>query len=154
MMYNIERGRDIITFSFGESVGHAGGRITTDYTIIKNKKNYLVDSRFRNKNIKIYLIPTLFELTRESNNKANDFWNFDDEYSIGQAAISVNWFQKLFPKLYENKTPKDFNKYCMGAINAFYNEIGVATNDIAPSPAEITTLNYIDTNNIKECKFY
>lgn len=154
MIYNIEKGKDIITFSFGESAGHAGGRITTDYTIIKNKKNYLVDSRFRNENIKIYLIPTLFELNKEFNRKANDFWSFDDQYIVKQAITSVNWFQKLFPSLYKNKTSKDFSNYCMGAINAFYSEIGVTTNDIAPSPAEITTLNYIDTNNIKECRFY
>lgn len=154
MIYNVERGKDIVTFSFGESVGHAGGRITTDYTIIKNNNKWVIDSRFKNKNIKIYLIPTLFELNRESNNKANDFWNFDDDYIIKQAVISVNWFQKLFPKLYKNKTSKDFSNYCMGAINAFYSELGYGDNDIAPSPAEITTLNYIDKDNIRECKFY
>ena len=152
--YNVFKNENILTFTFGESIGHEGGKISTEFSIIKNKNNYMIDSRFRNKSIESIYIPCIAELTQGENEKCNEFWALNQKgYNEIYAAVSVNWFQKIFSKFskfYKNKTAKDFDNFCSGSVNAFFYEIGFTDNDIAPSPAEIVNQNYIDKKNIKK----
>lgn len=151
MVYNVKKyGNSLsfsISFSFGESTGHDKGNTTNDYIFQKIKGKYVIDSRFRNKGISLYLLPCIRKLTIKENKIVNDFWLEEKEYNALQATISVNWIQKLL-RPFCSKKISNIDKFCSGQVNSCFMRLGFKNKDELPSPSEIVNQSYINKDGI------
>ena len=144
---NVEKEDDYITFTFGESTGHDKGKVTNRYILQKVGDKYLIDSRFRNKGISLYLLPCVRKLTLEENKILNDFWKQKEKYDAFDAVGSVDWIQRLF-KLFRTKKVDALNNFCSGEVEAAFNLIGFKNKDSLPTPSEIINQSYINKAGI------
>lgn len=149
MIFDVNIEGKILTFTFGESLGSEGGKKTTDLSIIKTSKGFLIDSKFKNKGINFYIIPVKDKLSIRENIYAREFWNKKEEYSVVNAMISPNWIQKILKKFIKKKRLDNLDNFCSGEVNRFFFDIGRCDDcDLLPSPAEIINQHYINKNKI------
>lgn len=149
MIFDVNRDGKVLTFSFGESLGSENGKKISDFSIIKTSKGFLIDSKFKAKSIDFYIIPVKDNLVEEENIYARKFWSKKGEYSIVNAMISVNWFQKLIKRFIKKKRLDNLDNFCSGEVNRFFFDIGRCDDcDLLPSPAEIINQSYVDKTNI------
>ena len=92
------------------------------------------------KNIEFYLLEIKYNLTSIQNFTLNTYFKLTEKYSIKSAVASVPFFQKIFKVKNKNK-----DNYCSGAVHTALNQIGIGLNikDTLPSPAELSTFDYI-----------
>jgi len=149
MIFDVVKDNDTITFSFGESLGSEDGKKVSRFAINKNDDEYLIDSKFLNKNIDYYIIPAQQELSKDENIYARKFWNKKEEYSVINAMISPNWIQKLLKIFIKNRSLDNLDNFCSGEVNRFFFDIGRCDNcDLLPSPAEIINQSYVNKDKI------
>ena len=149
MIFDIRREDDnTIIFTFGECVGHENGNTTSSYSIQNVDGKYLIDSRFRNKGIALYLLPCIRELTEDENTLVKDFWLTQTPYSAVEAAISPNWIQKLLKPFLKNA--KKLDRFCSGQVNKCFSNLGFTNLDPLPSPPELPNQSYIDRKAIAQ----
>jgi hypothetical protein len=149
MIFDVVKDNHTITFSFGESLGSEGGKKVSRFAINKNDDEYLIDSKFLNKNIDYYVISCKEELSKNENIYARKFWNKKEEYSVINAMISPNWTQKLLKIFIKNRNLDNLDNFCSGEVNRFFFDIGRCDNcDLLPSPAEIINQSYVNKDKI------
>jgi hypothetical protein len=149
MIFDIVKHNDSISFSFGESLGSEGGKKVSRFSINKNGDEYLIDSKFLNKNIDYYIIPAKQELLKDENIYARKFWDKKEKYSVINAMISPNWSQKLLKIFIKNRSLDNLDNFCSGEVNRFFFDIGRCDNcDLLPSPAEIINQSYVNKDKI------
>ena len=149
MIFDVAKHNDSVSFSFGESLGSEGGKKVSRFSINKNDDEYLIDSKFLNKNIDYYVISCKEELSKNENIYARKFWNKKEEYSVINAMISPNWSQKLLKIFIKNRSLDNLDNFCSGEVNRFFFDIGRCDNcDLLPSPAEIINQSYVNKDKI------
>ena len=143
--YNVEKNCNEISFNFGEQLtatGRTNNKIiikyfAKNYTILKNSKT---TSHLFGKNIEFYLLELKENLTPIQNFTLSNYFNVKEKYNVVSAIASVPFFQKIF-----NIKDKNKDNYCSGAVHTALNSIGIGLNikDTLPSPAELSTFDYI-----------
>ena len=143
--YNVDKNCNEMSFNFGEQLtatGRTNNKIiikyfAQNYTILKNNKT---TSHLFSKNIEFYLLELKHNLTPIQNFTLNTYFNVKEKYSVASAIASVPFFQKIFKVKDKNK-----DNYCSGAVHTALNSIGIGLNikDTLPSPAELSTFDYI-----------
>ena len=143
--YNVEKNCNEMSFNFGEQLtatGRTNNKIiikyfAKSYTILKNSKT---TSHLFGKNIEFYLLELKENLTPIQNFTLNTYFNAKEKYKVASAVASVPFFQKIFKVKDKNK-----DNYCSGAVHTALNSIGIGLNikDTLPSPAELSTFDYI-----------
>ena len=90
--------------------------------------------------IKEYLNTYYIVTTKAGHFKLNTYFSATEKYSIASAVASVPFFQKIFKIKDKNK-----DNYCSGAVHTALNSIGIGLDikDTLPSPAELSTFDYI-----------
>ena len=145
LCYNIEKKNNETLFNFGEQLtatGRTNNKIiiqynNNEYTVLKNSKT---TSHLFGKNIEFYLLELKYNLTPTQNLTLNTYFKLTEKYSIKSAVASVPFFQKIFKVKNKNK-----DNYCSGAVHTALNQIGIGLDikDTLPSPAELSTFDYI-----------
>ena len=146
-----------MSFNFGEQLtatGRTNNKIiikyfAKNYTILKNSKT---TSYLFGKNIEFYLLELKHNLTPIQNLKLNTYFSATEKYNVASAVASVPFFQKIFKIKNKNK-----DNYCSGAVHTALNSIGIGLNikDTLPSPAELSTFDYIkNIYKINEWKIF
>jgi lipopolysaccharide export LptBFGC system permease protein LptF len=143
--YNVKKENNETSFNFGEQLtatGRTNNKIiikyfAQNYTILKNSKT---TSHLFGKNIEFYLLELKHNLTPIQNSTLNTYFNVKEKYSVASAIASVPFFEKIFKIKDKNK-----DNYCSGAVHTALNSIGIGLNieDTLPSPAELSTFDYI-----------
>ena len=143
--YNLKRENNEVSFNFGEQLTATGRTnnaiivkyFAKNYTILKNSKT---TSHLFGKNIEFYLLELKHNLTPIQNLALNTYFKTTEKYSIKSAVASTPFFQKIFKIKGKNK-----DNYCSGAVHTALNSIGIGLNikDTLPSPAELSTFDYI-----------
>jgi len=143
--YNVDKNCNEMSFSFGEQLtttGRANNKIiikyfSQSYTILKNSKT---TSHLFGKNIEFYLLELKENITLAQNNILHNYFKKTEKYKVASAVASVPFFQKIFKIKDKNK-----DNYCSGAVHTALNNIGIGLNikDTLPSPAELSTFDYI-----------
>lgn len=143
--YNVQKNCNEMSFNFGEQLtatGRTNNKIiikyfAKNYTILKNSKT---TSHLFGKNIEFYLLELKYNLTPIQNFTLNSYFNVKEKYKVASAIASVPFFQKIFKVKDKNK-----DNYCSGAVHTALNSIGIGLNikDTLPSPAELSTFDYI-----------
>jgi hypothetical protein len=143
--YNVEKNCNEMSFNFGEQLtatGRTNNKIiikyfAKNYTILKNSKT---TSHLFGKNIEFYLLELKENLTPIQNFTLSNYFNVKEKYNVVSAIASVPFFQKIF-----NIKDKNKDNYCSGAVHTALNSIGIGLNikDTLPSPAELSTFDYI-----------
>lgn len=143
--YNVEKNCNETSFNFGEQLtatGRTNNKIiikyfAQNYTILKNSKT---TSHLFGKNIEFYLLELKHNLTPIQNFTLSNYFNVKEKYKVASAVASVPFFQKIFKIKDKNK-----DNYCSGAVHTALNSIGIGLNikDTLPSPAELSTFDYI-----------
>lgn len=143
--YNVEKNCNEMSFNFGEQLtatGRTNNKIiikyfAKNYTILKNSKT---TSHLFGKNIEFYLLELKENLTPIQNFTLSNYFNVKEKYNVVSAIASVPFFQKIF-----NIKDKNKDNYCSGAVHTALNQIGIGLNikDTLPSPAELSTFDYI-----------
>jgi len=145
LCYNIERKNNETSFNFGEqltSTGRTNNKIIIQYnndkyTTLKNSKT---TSHLFGKNIEFYLLELKYNLTPIQNYTLNTYFNLKEKYNVASAVASVPFFAKIFKIKDKNK-----DNYCSGAVHTALNSVGIGLDikDTLPSPAELSTFDYI-----------
>ena len=145
LCYNIERGHNETSFNFGEQLtatGRTNNKIiikyfAKNYTTLKNSKT---TSHLFGKNIEFYLLELKFNLVPIQNFTLSNYFNVKEKYNVASAVASVPFFAKIFKIKDKNK-----DNYCSGAVHTALNSVGIGLNikDTLPSPAELSTFDYI-----------
>lgn len=152
--YNIAKTDNELTLYFGEQLTATGrtnnqivikkeplykknGVMNYGFTVLKNSKT---TSHLFSKNIQFYLLELNQELTAYQNNIIAKYFDETEKYSVKSAIASVPFFQKIFKVKDKNK-----DNYCSGAVHTALQKCGVGLDvkDKLPSPAELSTFNYI-----------
>ena len=143
--YNVKGENNETSFNFGEQLTATGRTnnaiiikyFAKTYTILKNSKT---TSHLFGKNIEFYLLELKHNLTPIQNFTLDTYFKLTEKYSIKSAVASVSFFQKIFKVKDKNK-----DNYCSGAVHTALNSIGIGLNikDTLPSPAELSTFDYI-----------
>jgi hypothetical protein len=143
--YNIKRKNNEISFSFGEQLtatGRTNNKIIIQYsdgkyTTLKNSKT---TTHLFGKNIEFYLLELKYNLAPIQNYTLDTYFKLTEKYSIKSAISSVGFFAKILKVKDKNK-----DNYCSGAVHTALNQIGIGLNikDTLPSPAELSTFDYI-----------
>jgi hypothetical protein len=143
--YNIKRKNNEISFNFGEQLtatGRTNNKIIIQYsdgkyTTLKNSKT---TTHLFGKNIEFYLLELKYNLEPIQNYRLDTYFKLTEKYSIKSAISSVGFFAKILKVKDKNK-----DNYCSGAVHTALNQIGIGLNikDTLPSPAELSTFDYI-----------
>lgn len=143
--YNVEKNCNEMSFNFGEQLtatGRTNNKIiikyfAKSYTILKNSKT---TSHLFGKNIEFYLLELKENLTLAQNNILHNYFKKTEKYKVASAIASVPFFQKIFKIKDKNK-----DNYCSGAVHTALNKVGIGLDikDTLPSPAELSTFNYV-----------
>lgn len=152
--YNVVKIDNELIFYFGEQLTATGrtnnqivikkeplyvknGAINFGFTILKNSKS---TTHLFSKNIQFYLLELKHNLTPYQNNVIAKYFDDTEKYSVKSAVASVPFFQKIFKVKDKNK-----DNYCSGAVHTALNNIGIGLDikDTLPSPAELSTFNYV-----------
>lgn len=143
--YNVKKNCNEMSFYFGEQLtatGRTNNKIiikyfAKNYTILKNSKT---TSHLFGKNIEFYLLELKENITETQNNILHNYFKKTEKYKVASAIASVPFFQKIFKVKDKNK-----DNYCSGAVHTALNSIGIGLDikDTLPSPAELSTFNYV-----------
>ena len=143
--YNVEKNCNEMSFNFGEQLtatGRTNNKIiikyfAKNYTILKNSKT---TTHLFGKNIEFYLLELKYNLAPIQNYNLDTYFKLTEKYSIKSAISSVGFFAKILKVKDKNK-----DNYCSGAVHTALNQIGIGLNikDTLPSPAELSTFDYI-----------
>ncbi|MCE2688109.1 MAG: hypothetical protein LW595_06165 [Rickettsiales bacterium] len=143
--YNIKRKNNEISFNFGEQLtatGRTNNKIIIQYsdgkyTTLKNSKT---TTHLFGKNIEFYLLELKYNLEPIQNYRLDTYFKLTEKYSIKSAISSVGFFAKILKVKDKNK-----DNYCSGAVHTALNSVGIGLDikDTLPSPAELSTFDYI-----------
>lgn len=152
--YNVAKIDNELTFYFGEQLTLTGrtsnqivikkehlymknGAMNYNFTVLKNSK---ATTHLFGKHIQFYLLELNQELTAYQNNIIARYFDDTEKYSVKSAIASVPFFQGIFKVKNKNK-----DNYCSGAVHTALQKCGVGLDikDKLPSPAELSTFNYI-----------
>jgi hypothetical protein len=137
-VFDVKRYDSILNFSVGEQM--TSGRRITKYSIVNTLNNTLIDSRFRDDNLRYFYLPIKTEINLKQNKLLREYWSKKVDYEFSQLPFVFNWVYKLF-----GDKKKTYDRVCSTACNEAANIIGIAQNnkDKVTSPAEFLKLNFI-----------
>lgn len=152
--YNVVKIDNELIFYFGEQLTATGrtnnqivikkepllmknGVMSYGFTVFKNSK---ATTHLFGKNIQFYLLELKHDLTPYQNNVIARYFDETEKYSVKSAIASVPFFQKIFKVKDKNK-----DNYCSGAVHTALQKCGIGLDikDTLPSPAELSTFDYI-----------
>jgi len=140
-IFDVERGDNIIRFKLGEQTISEGKKIT-EYCITRSfDKLYMIDSRFRNKNIDTYLLANRHILSSDQNIELGKYWREKEDYSLAELSFTVNWFYKIF-----GKKEKIYDNNCSTAARQSMIRVGIQDSkfdDKVPNPTEFAKFSFI-----------
>lgn len=144
-IFNVQRKGDLLVFNFGEQKVSTDGKIVSQYTINKflydGKIKYIIDSGFDHG--QLHYLPVNEPLTKEDNNKIDWFWKQHQDYSLIEAASSVNIIEKVI-KFFGKYSAARHDRFCSGACNATMILLGRTENDDIINPVEFATQPYLN----------
>ena len=149
MFLNVERNDNKVYFDFAEMTG-AENKTIKSYCIVKKWSNnsqeleYLIDSFFKRKGVVLYLLQHKYTLNKEQLEICNNFWKQKEEYSVKNAILSVNYFQKIWKFFKRKQNLENVDNFCSGAVHSCNFKMGFQDDkDIQPSPSELSVFSYV-----------
>lgn len=140
-VFNVIRKHNAVLFSVGEQT-LSNNKASKEYSIIRfSEGNYHIDSRFRKRNLDLYLLSNRHDLDDSQNKELEKYWGEQEEYSFAELPFTINWIYSLFgnkKKVYDNN--------CSTAARQSMIRVGIRDakfDDKVPNPTEFAKFSFI-----------
>lgn len=144
-VFNVERKDDLVVFSFGEQKVSTSGKTISIYTISRflydGKMVYHIDSGFDHG--QLHYLPLNTPITDKENEFLQSFWQEKDNYSLLDAASSVNFIEKII-KFFGKYSNVKHDKFCSGSCHATMLMLNRTTNEEMLNPVEFAMQPYLN----------
>jgi hypothetical protein len=137
---DVKRKTNIVTFKFGEQTTFYNKKLTQYYIVKDSENNFVIDSRFTNKKIKLFYLVNKENIKTTKNKILVDYWKGRDKYQITQLPFVIDWIYKLF-----GDKDKVYDRTCSTACRRSMELIGIISDpdNKVPDPNEFANSTFI-----------